>query len=203
MLIDKRIKNVSSQRKKKKKKNEAGFVFNWWTASTNQLSVITSFMWRASKRKMKEKGGILLNPLQSSPHTHTHFLCKGFSNWGRYDNTHYSVTLCVCGQCRSEHPPPPPPHTHTNKKKKKINPVSGDRALALTIGWIISKQRMRSFETWDSSTCCLQQLAPSIEKWSPFVSQTTNLPSGTWPHCLPQTLPWLSLSFLFFTRPLH
>lgn len=70
-----------------------------------------------------------------------------------------------------------------------------------TIGWITSKQRIRSFETRDSSTCSLQQLALSIEKWSPIVSQTTNLPSGTWLYCLPQTLPWLSLSFLFFTQP--
>lgn len=156
-------------------------------------------MWRASERK-REKRGILLNPLQSSLHTRT-LSVQGFSNWGRYDNTCYSVTLCVCGQCTS--PPPTPTHTHTKSPNKKINPVSGDHALALTIGWIISKQRMRSFETWDSSTCCLQQLALSIEKWSPIVTQTTNLPSGTWLYCLLQTLPWLSLSFLFFTRPLH
>lgn len=80
--------------------------------------------------------------------------------------------------------------------------MSGDHGLASPIGWIISKQHMRSFETWDGGTCCLKQLAPSIEKLSPIVSQTTNLPSGTCLYCLPWSLPWLSLSFLFFTRPL-
>lgn len=113
--------------------------------------------------------------------------------------THAFQLLCVCGWCTST----PPPLHHLLIKKKKINPVSGDHALALAIGWIISKQRTRSFETWEGGTCCLQQLALSIEKWSPIVSQMTNLPSGTWLYCLGQTLPWLSLSSLFFTRPLH
>ena len=153
------------------------------------------------KWKKREESSWILSSLL---HTHTHTFCARGLVIGVAMTTHTIQLLCVSVDSVGVNTLLLLLLIHTLiKKKKKINPGSGDRALALTIGWIISKQRMRSFETWDSSTCCLQQLAPSIEKWSPFVSQTTNLPSGTWPHCLPQTLPWLSLSFLFFTRPLH
>lgn len=167
-------------------------VFNWCSSSPVSFQ---SIRWRTSKTR-KEQSGILLNPLHSL-HMHSPSV-ERFSNWGRHDNTCLSVTLCLWMVYQYTPTPAPSPN-----KKKKINPVSGDHALALAIGWIISKQRTRSFETWEGGTCCLQQLALSIEKWSPIVSQMTNLPSGTWLYCLGQTLPWLSLSSLFFTRPLH
>lgn len=76
---------------------------------------------RRTSNKMEEKRGILFNPLQASLHTCT-LSVQGFGNWGRYDNTCYSVTLCVCvcGQCPN--PPSLLPHRHTPNlliKKKK------------------------------------------------------------------------------------
>lgn len=108
---------------------KVGCLFNQRSASFNQLSVITSFVWRAWN-KTEEERGILFTPLQAPLHTRT-LSVQGFSNWGRYDNTCYSVTVCVCVDSVLTTPLCPPPllGTHTKSpNKKKIYPVSGDRS---------------------------------------------------------------------------
>lgn len=97
----------------------SGFLFAQSTTSINQLSVIVSFIMASPEEKERKER----NPLESSPVFSAHTLTvQGFSNWGRYDNTCYSVTLCVCGQCRNPPAPPIPPLTHTKSPNKKNQP---------------------------------------------------------------------------------
>lgn len=66
---------------------------------------------RALKRR-KEKRGILLNPLQSS--LHTHLLCKG-SVIGVAMTTHAIQLLCVSVDRAGTPPPPPNPSIDTHQ----------------------------------------------------------------------------------------
>lgn len=76
-------------------------------------------------------------------------------------------------------------------------------AFFTVIGWIICKQRMRSFETWVCGTRCLQQLVQP--HWKMITYCVPNDKSAQRHVALlfpPQTLPWLSLPFFFFNQPL-